>query len=225
MVLPVAAPLALPEVAVELPADDPVEAEAAALEEPLAVDEAEAGELVAAVDAVDVGDAVVVDDAADVVAAEEAVAAEVVEAAVDDGEVVAADVAAVTVPVAEPALLEAALPLLPQPESAMIRTSDVKYRRRRSTGLLLCDPRSAEKHPGKKHAKRSLYSMDGGRITSGTAGRWRSNPPGRGPSAPQRRPSAPVRRRVAQPAAQPRSSAPSASASNRYTGAMRRRAT
>ena len=144
-VLPVVAPLALPDVAVALLADDPVVAEATALEEPVAVDDVEAGELVAAVDVAEVGDVEVAADAAEVVAADEVEAAEVVGAA---------DVAAVAALVAEPALpLEAALPLLPQPESARMRTSDVKYSRRRSTCLLLCDPRSAEKHGGKKHAK------------------------------------------------------------------------
>jgi hypothetical protein len=159
VVLPVAAPLALPELAVVLLADDPVEAEAAALEEPVAVDDVEAGELVAAVDVAEVGDAEDAEDATEVVAADEVVAAEVVGAA-DDGDVVAADDAAEETLVAEPALLlEAALPLLPQPESAKMRTSDVKYRRRRSTGLLLCDPRSAEQHGGKKHAKRGARSV------------------------------------------------------------------
>jgi hypothetical protein len=159
VVLPVAAPLALPELAVVLLADDPVEAEAAALEEPVAVDDVEAGELVAAVDVAEVGDAEDAEDATEVVAADEVVAAEEVRAA-DDGDVVAADDAAEETLVAEPALLlEAALPLLPQPESAKMRTSDVKYRRRRSTGLLLCDPRSAEQHGGKKHAKRGARSV------------------------------------------------------------------
>ena len=143
VVLPVSAPLALPEVAVALLADDPVVAEATPLEEPVAVDDVEAGEVVAAVDVAEVGDADVVDDVA-----------EVVGAADDTGDVVTADVATEAALVAEPALLlEAALPLLPQPESAKMRTSDVQYRRRRSMALLLCGPRSAENHGSKKHAK------------------------------------------------------------------------
>jgi hypothetical protein len=156
VVLPVSAPLALPEVAMALLADDPVVAEATPLEEPVAVDDVEAGEVVAAVDVAEVGDADVVDDAG-----------EVVGAADDTGDVVTADVATEAALVAEPALLlEAALPLLPQPESAKMRTSDVQYRRRRSMGLLLCGPRSAENDGSTKHAKRNRFPRRGRSLTA-----------------------------------------------------------
>jgi len=125
VVLPVAVPLALPEEAVALLTDDPVDTEATPLEEPVPVAEVDVGETMAAVDVADVSEAD--DEATDVVAALDVGTAEVVVAADDTGEVVAADVATDAAVVAEPALLPAAvLPLLPHADSARIRTSDVR---------------------------------------------------------------------------------------------------